>query len=129
MAKSLGLSSVHGAIVAEVAADSPASRAGIQTGDVILQVNGQPISDSNDLRNRVSSMAPGSKVDLDIQRNGHAQKVTATLTETETKAAATPEHPASDTTLGMTTSAITPEIARELQAAGRDVRRGSDGRG
>jgi Do/DeqQ family serine protease len=115
MAKSLGLSSVHGAIVADVSPDSPASRAGIQTGDVILQVNGLPISDSNDLRNRVSSMAPGSKVDLDIQRNGHAQKVTATLTETATNAAAAPAHPASDTTLGMTTSAITPEIARELR--------------
>ncbi len=82
MAKSLGLSSVHGAIVAEVTPDSPASKAGLRQGDVILKVNGEAISDGNDLRNRISAMSPGSHVDLGIQRTGQQETLTATLSET-----------------------------------------------
>jgi Do/DeqQ family serine protease len=117
MAKSLGLSSVRGAIVADVTPESPAAKAGIQEGDVILKVNGQTIDDSNDLRNRISSMAPGSHVDLSIQRNGQAKDVSVTLAETtpaSAEAASTPTR-TSESTLGLTVEAMTPEIARQLR--------------
>jgi len=120
MAKSLGLSSVHGAIVAEVTPDSPASRAGVRQGDVILKVNGQPINDSNDLRNRISSMAPGSRVDLAIQRDNQSETLTTTLSEVSP--ASTSERPTSSSTpksteqtLGMSLQALTPDLARELR--------------
>jgi serine protease Do len=123
MAKSLGLSSVHGAIVAEVTPDSPASRAGVRQGDVILKVNGQAISDSNDLRNRISSMAPGSRVDLDIQRDNQSETLTTTLSEVSP--VPTSERPTSSSTpksteqtLGMSLQALTPDLARELRVPG-----------
>ena len=119
MAKSLGLSSVHGAIVAQVTPDSPASRAGVRQGDVILTLNGQAINDSNDLRNRISSMAPGSRVDLGIQRDNRSETLTATLTEVApvstsgTPASSTPK--STEQALGMSLQALTPELARELR--------------
>ena len=118
MAKSLGLSSVRGAIVSDVTADSPAAKAGLQNGDVILKVNGQSIDDSNDLRNRISSMAPGSHVDLAIQRNGQPKDLSVTLAETTPAASSSTSSSSprsgNDTTLGMTIEAITPETARQV---------------
>ena len=118
MAKSLGLSSVRGAIVSDVTAESPAAKAGLQDGDVILKVNGQSIDDSNDLRNRISSMAPGSRVDLAIQRNGQPKDLSVTLAETtpatSSSAASSSPRGGNDTTLGMTIEALTPEIARQV---------------
>jgi len=118
MAKSLGLSSIHGAIVAEVTPDSPASKAGLRQGDVILKVNGEAISDGNDLRNRISSMSPGSHVDLGIQRNGQQETLTATLSETSAvttteTSSSTPK--SAEQTFGMTLQAMTPDLARELR--------------
>ena len=114
MAKSLGLSSVRGALVDEVTPDSPAASAGVKQGDVIVGVNGQPISDSSDLRNRISALAPGSHVELDIQRDNARQKVTATLSEvTGADAAQGPAAPKNaDQTLGMTVQGLTPDLAR-----------------
>jgi serine protease Do len=119
MAKSLDLSSVQGAIVAQVTPESPAAKAGVRQGDVILKVNGQAISDSNDLRNRISAMAPGSRVDLGIQRNGATETLTTTLSETSpaaasgTSSAAAPK--STEQTFGMTLQAMTPDLARELR--------------
>jgi S1-C subfamily serine protease len=118
MAKSLGLASTRGAVVDEVTADSPAASAGVHQGDVILGVNGQPISDSNDLRNRISAMAPGSHVELDVQRDGAHQKLTATLSElsankTSESPALTPK--STEQTLGMTVQGLTPEMARQYR--------------
>jgi serine protease Do len=120
MAKSLGLSSVHGAIVAQVTPDSPASRAGVRQGDVILKLNGQAITDSNDLRNRISSMTPGSRVDLGIQRDNQSETLTATLSEVSPEStsgtptsSSTPK--STDQALGMSLQAMTPDLARELR--------------
>jgi Do/DeqQ family serine protease len=116
MAKSLGLSSVHGAIVNDVTADSPAAAAGIKSGDVILGVNGKPISDSNDLRNRISSLAPGSHVELDVQRDNAPRKLTATLSETTANATEAPAAPKSaDQTFGMSVQGLTPDLARQYR--------------
>ena len=60
LAGSLGLSEVKGALVSAVSEGSPAEKAGIRRGDVILEMNGQAVKDSNALRNTVSRLKPGT---------------------------------------------------------------------
>ncbi|WP_338064422.1 DegQ family serine endoprotease [Thermomonas flagellata] len=78
-AKALGLPDTRGALVGEVLPGSPAQRAGIERLDVIRSVNGQPIVDSSDLPPIIGGMAPGSRVTLEILRDGKPRSVTATL--------------------------------------------------
>src|SRR5258708_11210991 len=64
-----------------VSAGSPAEQAGIERGDVILEMDGQKLENSNQLRNRVSMTAPGTTVHFKLLRNGVEKAVAAKLTE------------------------------------------------
>jgi len=81
LASSLSLPVARGAIVTSVQAGGPAERAGLKRGDVITAVNGQSVADTNNLRNVVASMAPGTKVSLKTLRDGHEQDTQLTLAE------------------------------------------------
>jgi serine protease Do len=83
----------RGALVAEPQPNSPAQRAGIRSGDVIVSVNGDAVADAKNLSRRISSMAPGTSVRLGIIRNGKEESVTLTLGELprERQARATPD--------------------------------------
>jgi Do/DeqQ family serine protease len=70
-----------GVIVIETAADSPAEKVGIKRRDVILRVNGKAVENSDELRLTISQMAPGSKVSLDISRDGKPMTIDVTLTQ------------------------------------------------
>ena len=81
LARSLGLKDVRGALVSNVTGGSPAERAGVRRGDVILSVDGHAVADSNALRNRIASTQPGTRVALTIVRDGREQTLSATLGE------------------------------------------------
>jgi serine protease Do len=81
IADSLGLKTAEGALVAQPQADSPAVKAGIQAGDVIRAVDGQPVKDSHELARKIGAMSPGTSVKVDIWRNGRDQTLTMTLGE------------------------------------------------
>ncbi len=81
MAKAFGLSQGGGALIGDVTPDSPAAKAGLQRGDIVLQLNGTPVTGSDDLSLRVAEMAPGSVAHLQIYRNGKTQNVNVTLGE------------------------------------------------
>ena len=72
------LQDATGAIVSQVTPDSPASRGGVQTGDVITQLNGEKIVNGSALQVAVSEMAPGTKIALGVIREG--KPVTLSLT-------------------------------------------------
>ena len=76
-----GLSRSSGLLIAEVAPNSPAAAAGLQQGDIIVEVDGQEITDSANLATLVRGMKPGDQVQLTIDRNGQEQNVTVTLAE------------------------------------------------
>src|ERR1700744_3804342 len=78
-AKFFNLTGNTGALIASVTPDSPASRAGLKEGDVVTAVNGNPVENGGDLQVIVSEDAPGSKIQLDVMRNGHAQKLDLTV--------------------------------------------------
>ncbi|WP_256577839.1 MULTISPECIES: DegQ family serine endoprotease [unclassified Pseudomonas] len=70
LAESFGLDKPAGALVAQVMPDGPAAKAGLQVGDVILSLNGQPINMSADLPHLVGGLKAGAKANLDVVREG-----------------------------------------------------------
>jgi serine protease Do len=70
LAESFGLDKPAGALVAQVLEGGPAAKGGLQVGDVILSMNGQPIVLSADLPHLVGALKPGSRIDLDVVRGG-----------------------------------------------------------
>ncbi|WP_244561452.1 DegQ family serine endoprotease [Ensifer aridi] len=70
LAEALGISETYGAVVGSVESDSPAARANLQAGDVIVAVDKHPISGSADLRNRIGLAPVGSDVEIEFLRDG-----------------------------------------------------------
>src|SRR5437762_1814706 len=70
-----------GALVGEVTPGSPSQKAGMKTGDVITAVNGKKVSDARELRLMIGSMAPGTKVQIEVNREGQSKIVNVELAE------------------------------------------------
>jgi serine protease Do len=82
IAKAFGLTGTpRGALVGDVSSGSPAARAGLKKGDIILELNGQPITESRELQLKVAEIPPGTTVRLTIFRNGSQQQIPVTLGE------------------------------------------------
>jgi serine protease Do len=79
LAESLGLTEEKGAIVSDVTAGSPALKAGLKQGDVIIKANGQEIEDARDLSKTVAALAPDAKVPFEIIRDGKPETITVTI--------------------------------------------------
>jgi serine protease Do len=79
IADSLGLKKAEGALVDQPQAGSPAEKAGVKAGDVVLTVNGQPIKDARALAEKISAASPGDKVQLTVLRDGQNQTLDVTL--------------------------------------------------
>ncbi len=83
LAEAMGIEATGGAVISRVVPASPAESAGLDSGDVVVSLNGQPIETSAELRNAVGLMRPGQKVELGVLRDGERRTVTATLGEGE----------------------------------------------
>jgi serine protease Do/serine protease DegQ len=80
--KSLGLAeNAQGALVSQVTEGSAAAKAGIEAGDVITSVRGQPIRSNTELRNTIGMLKVGESVDITLLREGKPRTVTAVLRE------------------------------------------------
>ena len=84
LAEAFGLAGQQGAIVAEVMADSPASEAGLMPGDIVVSINGRPVSNANEVRNRIGLLPVGEKMQFDILRNGKQKTLTVVVSEGKT---------------------------------------------
>ncbi|OEC38703.1 serine peptidase [Pseudomonas sp. 1D4] len=79
LAESFGLDKPAGALVAQVLENGPAAKGGLQVGDVILSMNGQPIVMSADLPHLVGALKPGTKIDLGIVRDGNRKNLSLSI--------------------------------------------------
>jgi len=118
LAKSFGAKTTQGALVADVVPDSPAARAGLRRGDIVLAVGGEPVLDSRRLTLKISQAAPGTAVDLRLLRDSQEQNLRITLGELPVDAERT-QAPGSQqgrgTALdGVAVDNLTPDIARQL---------------
>ncbi len=114
LAKSFGLKDGNGALVAQVISGSPAEKAGIEQGDVILGFDGKTIAESKDLPQIVASTPVGKSVDVKIWRNGKAldQQVKISEMEENVEVHSNADH---NKTLGIAVQNLTPEMARRLR--------------
>ena len=111
MMKQLKLKSKSGAIIATIEPDSPAEKAKLRQYDVVTEINGEPVKDMTDLRNKIADIEPGKKAVLKIIRD--AQEMTATATVEDREAA--PEKgqvAAPDRNIGLSLQPLTPTVAR-----------------
>jgi serine protease Do len=116
--KALGLEDAQGALVADVVADGPAAKAGLKRGDVIIGFHGMKVSDSAELPRLVATVAPGSKVEVELLREGKKLTIPVTLgtLEEEPKEAVARLQPSEvEDTLGLRVETITPEMSKALR--------------
>jgi len=112
LAKSFNLKEKKGALVAQVISGSPAEKAGIEQGDIIVEFDGKEVNDSKDLPRMVASTPVGKAVTIKLIRNGKFLDRQMKVGEMEEKVvvAKAPSHKP----LGITVQNLTPEIARGL---------------
>ncbi|MGZ3590534.1 MAG: DegQ family serine endoprotease [Thermodesulfobacteriota bacterium] len=113
LAKSFALKEKKGALVAQVVPGSPAEKAGIEQGDVIVEFDGKEVASSKDLPLIVSSTPVGKSVTIKLSRNGKVFDRQVKVGEMEQKAEVA-NAPSSHKPLGITVQNITPEIAQGL---------------
>ncbi|HEY4245734.1 MAG TPA: DegQ family serine endoprotease [Lacunisphaera sp.] len=121
LADSFGLKSRAGALVAEVTPDSPAAKAGVKEGDVITQFNGAPVVDANGLTFQVTAVAPDTKVNLEVLRDGKSETLAAT-TGKRPGAGHTSEVASTDdegVLNGVAVEDLTPDARREMHLPSR----------
>jgi serine protease Do len=122
VADSLGLSKAQGALVRGVEQNSPAEKAGLEPGDIILKFEGKPIEKSSDLPRMVGNTKPGTRSAIQVWRRGSMKDMHITVGEFEAekpvkKAAATEKPQAGVVTkvLGLTVSELTEAQKKELK--------------
>ena len=123
LAQTFGLPEPTGALVSSVEPDSAADKAGLQPGDVVLSVNGVTVASSADLPRMIGEKRPGTRIELELWREGVTRNVTATLDEMQPDVvaqAATPPGRGEDTgsRLGLTARALGSGEASRLGVAG-----------
>jgi serine protease Do len=113
LAKSFNLKDTKGALVADVVKDSPAQKAGIERGDIIVSFDGKTIASAHELSRTVAGTAPNTKAKVEVIRSGKRQALTVQVgtmpgeAEEETKVVAAE--------LGLSVQTLTPELAEQFE--------------
>ena len=120
LAESFGLTVARGALVSQVESGSPAAKAGLEPGDVILKFDGEPIASSAELPPKVAAINPGKPVKLELWRKGEAREVTVTVGEQQPErvAGADGASAADGGRLGVAVRPLTPDEQRATDARG-----------
>ncbi len=116
LAQALGMPQAQGAVIANVEPDSPAAKAKLQSGDVILAVNGDKVDATHGLPTLIAAISTGKSADLTVLRGGKSQTIAVTigtLTPDKLKLASAVPAPdgATQTPLGATVEMLTPDVA------------------
>jgi serine protease Do len=120
LAENFGLPQPQGALIASLQKDSPALKAGLQPGDVILKFDGKPISRSGELPPMVAAVTPGTSVPLEIWRDGKTRTVHVTVGNSGEKStvASTARDSAPSGKLGISVRPLSAEEKRSGDYAG-----------
>lgn len=133
MAEAFDLSEqTKGVLISQVLEDSAAEKAGIKPGDIIIELNGEPVEKASELQKRIAMKKPGTEVDITVLRGGNREKLNVTLGElTSSQKVAGQAGEEMLSKLGLTVENLTEEIAKRYGYEGEtgviitDVRPGS----
>ena len=123
-ARAMGLKSPDGALVSDVVKDGPAKKAGLKTGDVIIEFNHVQVKNVDHLRNTVSASKPNKRYDLIVIRDGRKKILKVTLEEMpgDDALATVSRPPAQTNELGIQVSSLSQSVIREY-----DISKGEEG--
>jgi len=119
LADSFGLPQPEGALVSSLEKGGAAERAGIEPGDVILKLNGEPVNQSSELPSVIAGLAPGTTVKLEVWRNHASREVSVKLAEMEDKrTASNVDHPQAGGKLGLAVRPLTSQEQHQANTQG-----------
>jgi len=120
LAESFGLKKIQGALVSAVEPKSPADKAGIKTGDIILAVDGREVENSIDLPRVIGESRPGTQVKLKVWRQGDTKELSASLGEAPSEKVATADKDtkAKPSKLGVAVRPLTDEERKQIESEG-----------
>jgi serine protease Do len=120
-AEAFGLNRATGALVNSVEKGGPSEKAGVETGDIILKVDGREVRSSNELPRIITAMRPGTKVTLSVWRKGSQKDIPVTVAELKeeqpaqpVRKGAAPKEKAKPNRMGLVLSDLTEEQKKEL---------------
>ena len=135
-AETMGLDRNHGVVIDEVTSGGAADKAGVKVDDVVLAIDGQPMRNSTELRDRIGRTAPGTEVELLVLRDGKEKRIKVELELRTEEALASgrsrDDAEAEQEVLGLKVRELTDELARRLRYEDEDgvvvarVERGSE---
>jgi len=119
LASSFGLDTPRGALVAQIDPKSAAARAGLKSGDIVLKIDGKEVKESEEMPRLIGDKQPGSKIALEIWRDGKSREITAVLDDdpgatAESRSAKNPDARGKANKLGLRLRALTPPEASQL---------------
>ena len=117
LAKQFGLKETKGALVSDVLEGSPAEKAGIERGDVMIDLDGKPVESATQLKNMVAQLTIGNKVSLTVVRDKKEKRLTVVIGEQPKEIATSgtdEEREGSKAVAGIEVHDLTPEISRRF---------------
>jgi serine protease Do len=116
IAKSFGLTQARGALLGDVEPTGPAGKSGLQRGDIVLEMDGRPVTDTREFRLKIAMMKPGTTVKLKVFHNGTERDVPVVLGELPAKAARSQSEAGKPSAAlqGLSVDELTPQIAKQL---------------
>jgi serine protease Do len=118
LAKSFGLKDEKGVLISDVVQDSPAERAGIAAGDIVVEFDGKKVDTPQDLQKAVAATVPGKGVPLKVWRDKSEKKLEIKIGETPDETVALKSTNKGRSLLGLDVRPVTPDIARQLNLRG-----------
>ena len=115
LAKSFGLDKETGALISEVIKDTPAEKAGLKSGDIILEFDGKTVHDANELSRIVAATPPGKTTSIKILRDGKQEETKVTLERRNDESAGGTAAAVAPDKLGLTVRDLNKELADSLR--------------
>jgi serine protease Do len=116
LSESFGIDINKGILISQVTENSPADKAGLKVGDLIVRYQDNEVSEVGDFRNRIALTPPGSEIKLTIIRNGKHQDVNVIVGNLDKAPALTKSSTESADELGIIVQTITPDLAKQFEA-------------